>query len=423
YTLYPNDTRFIDGINEGAQLLLTWATKQHQNSQYATAIDRYDHILDAPGVDSTIKKETEIKRSYAVQGGGIPSADWLYNQAVANTTASGTFDLFERGYYLYPNNQNLVSGYKESAESLFDWATIQQNKGNFSTAIDRYKKVLTTPFKAEQFYQLIDIQLRYANNKEVLPEIIFLGTVEASNLYVREGPSTTNDSIGILSRNDYIEILETVNANWFKINYNGTIGYVASAYITSQYTPTSPNAGPLTGRTIILDAGHGGKDPGASSNGMLEKNIVLDITLRAQQLLIDSGATVILTRSRDEFIELSERAKIANNSDADIFISIHANRYDGIANGTETFWHSNYERNDSVKLANALQISTVKKLGTNYRRVAEGDYHVIRETKIPSALLEVAFLDNDIDAMKLAQFKYRQLSAEAIQEGVINYFK
>uniref|UniRef100_UPI0018E56E40 hypothetical protein n=1 Tax=Paraliobacillus zengyii TaxID=2213194 RepID=UPI0018E56E40 len=66
YTLYPNDTRFIDGINEGAQLLLTWATKQHQNSQYATAIDRYDHILDAPGVDSTIKKETEIKRSYAV---------------------------------------------------------------------------------------------------------------------------------------------------------------------------------------------------------------------------------------------------------------------------------------------------------------------------------------------------------------------
>lgn len=181
--------------------------------------------------------------------------------------------------------------------------------------------------------------------------------------------------------------------------------------------------GPLAGRTIMLDPGHGGSDPGAIANGMVEKDLVLDISKRAQKLLEDAGAKVIMTRETDVFVSLPNRAQMANNSDAEIFISVHANSFNGTARGTETFWHGRHERTRSIRLANALQTSVVKNIGTNYRRVVEGNYHVIRETKIPSALLEVGFMDHAGDAAKLRQSKYRQLAAVGILEGVIQYFK
>uniref|UniRef100_UPI001300449F N-acetylglucosaminidase n=1 Tax=Paraliobacillus zengyii TaxID=2213194 RepID=UPI001300449F len=280
--LYPNDTRFIDGINEGAQLLLTWATKQHQNSQYATAIDRYDHILDAPGVDSTIKKETEIKRSYAVKGGGIPSADWLYNQAVANTTASGQFDLFERGYTLYPEDQRFLSGFNSSALNLFIWAIDQHESRRFEVAIQRYDKLLESPYVSESIknialknrtqamlnkiptrqiveytgystslLQALNIQMNlstppqtddYRNEPGYIQssfvDEIEIGAISGNGVNVRKTATLDGVVYANLAYGTAFEVIKTVSGDttsgsnkWYQIKYNSETLYVHSSLV------------------------------------------------------------------------------------------------------------------------------------------------------------------------------------------------
>ncbi|MDW0114037.1 N-acetylmuramoyl-L-alanine amidase [Sporosarcina saromensis] len=175
-------------------------------------------------------------------------------------------------------------------------------------------------------------------------------------------------------------------------------------------------------KVVVLDAGHGGSDPGAKGIGFFEKELNLDLALRTRSLLEKAGYTVIMTRTTDEFLSLSQRASIANSSDGDIFISIHGNSLNGAVKGVETFWYGKYEKENSLKLAGILQKNVIKQTNMVNRRVAEGNFHVIRETKIPSALLEVGFIDNEEDAAKLRQDKYKRLIAEGIYQSVQDYF-
>ena len=179
----------------------------------------------------------------------------------------------------------------------------------------------------------------------------------------------------------------------------------------------------VSGKRIVLDPGHGGSDPGAIAPGIVEKELNLDISMRTRSLLQNAGFDVVMTRTTDVFVELADRAAIANSANADIFISIHGNSFNGSARGVETFWYGKYEKENSIRLAHALQDNVVRTTTISYRRVAEGNFHVIRETKIPSALLEVGFIDHPADAEKLKQSKYRQLAAEGIMHGVLDYFK
>ncbi|UTR16220.1 peptidoglycan-binding protein [Salipaludibacillus sp. LMS25] len=190
----------------------------------------------------------------------------------------------------------------------------------------------------------------------------------------------------------------------------------------AQLIKEQSNAGPLAGKVIVLDAGHGGSDPGAIAGGMQEKELALDVSLRAQKLLEEAGATVIMTRTTDVFLTLAERAAIANSSNADAFLSVHANAFNGSANGTETYWYHTYQSNNSQRLANSIQSATLSKLGLNNRGVKSGNFHVIRETRIPSALLELGFMDHPGDAAILRQSSSRQRAAEAIRDGMIDYF-
>jgi len=252
-----------------------------------------------------------------------------------------------------------------------------------------------------------------------------IGYVTANSLNVRSGPSgSTIDSIPLGTR---VEILSTYSRtgqnSWHQIRYDGNkTGYVSAGYIMLA-RKSSANSGPLTGKTIILDAGHGAQDPGGVGGGMLEKDVVLDISLRAEELLRAAGAEVIMIRRTDMFLSLSQRTFLANRTDADIYVSLHTNIFNGSANGTETFWNSNYRSSDSRKLAHALQDAQVAKMGTRYRRVEAASYYVIRNTHMASALLEVAFMDHSGDAAKLRSNSYRDRSAEGIRDGLINYFK
>src|SRR5690625_608715 len=188
-----------------------------------------------------------------------------------------------------------------------------------------------------------------------------------------------------------VHLTEKVGKNtWYrgKINGKGKTIWIHSNYLI----PTS--------KVVVIDAGHGGIDTGARGNGLLEKNISLDLALRTQKRLESLGYTVIMTRTTDKTLKLEQRTKIANDSNADIFVSIHINA--GGGTGIETWMQSNsYEGAKSFELAESIQNEVIKQTNVRDRGVKDGNLHVNRETKMPSSLIEVGFIDNKDDANKL----------------------
>lgn len=178
---------------------------------------------------------------------------------------------------------------------------------------------------------------------------------------------------------------------------------------------------PLAGRVIVLDAGHGGADPGAigASGGTWEKYNTLFVALDAKALLERAGAAVILTRSDDRYVPLGTRAAIANRAGADVFISIHNdwNPNPSLRGVTTYYYHAR-----SRRLAETLQASLVAALGARDVGVMRRSFQVVRETTMPAVLLELGFLSNRSDERLLADPAYRYRAAEAIYNGVVQYF-
>ncbi|PWA12882.1 hypothetical protein DCC39_03155 [Pueribacillus theae] len=235
--------------------------------------------------------------------------------------------------------------------------------------------------------------------------------------------STSSEILKSYSQGSILKY-RTYTDNW----YEATVyidGKPKIGYIHKNDVGTAPvnDVGAAPVKIVVLDPGHGGHDPGTQGNGLVEKELNLDIALRTKSLLEQRGFKVIMTRSSDVFIELRDRSRIANSSGADIFVSIHGNSFNGSAKGVETFWYGTYEKQNSIRLAHNLQNRVVEKTNSYYRRVAEGNFHVIRETKIPSALIETGFLDHPADAANLKKSSFRQRIAEGILLGIIDYFK
>lgn len=178
------------------------------------------------------------------------------------------------------------------------------------------------------------------------------------------------------------------------------------------------------GLVIVIDPGHGGSDPGASGYGEVEKELVLDISKRLEKRLVNSNYGVLMTRTDDTYPTLDERVKLANESGANAFVSIHVNAFtSSSAHGTETFWNATNASSDSKLLAEEIQKQLVAALGT-YNRGVNGKqgFKVIKDTEIPSVLVEVAFVSNPNEAQLLSDPAFRQKAADAIYNGIINYF-
>jgi N-acetylmuramoyl-L-alanine amidase len=228
--------------------------------------------------------------------------------------------------------------------------------------------------------------------------------------------------------------------------------------------PLRPNV-----RRIVIDPGHGGRDPGAIGlGGIKEKNVVLDVALRLRKILRKRGGyKVYLTRSKDLFLDLDERTVIANKKSADLFISIHANASrDKRTRGIETFllnWTDNAaakrvaarenriylkrmnknrsdlgvilaslemqnKRDESLMLAHYVQDSMVSSLSRRYGRVVDlgvkqALFHVLLGAEMPSVLVEVSFITNKTEARRLNTRPYRQRLADGIAAGIESYFK
>jgi N-acetylmuramoyl-L-alanine amidase len=213
---------------------------------------------------------------------------------------------------------------------------------------------------------------------------------------------------------------------------------------------------------IVVDAGHGGHDPGAQANGLTEADLVLDIALRLERLLQQQpGVEVVLTRRTDEFIPLEKRTAIANRENADLFLSIHANSARSTSlRGVETYFLNfamtpdaeavaarenatsaqtmgtlpvllnkialNNKLDESRELAAIMQTSLVRRLGQQNRNlrdlgVKQAPFVVLIGAQMPSVLSEISFVSNKSEAALLKQAAYRQHIAQALCDAVLKY--
>lgn len=182
---------------------------------------------------------------------------------------------------------------------------------------------------------------------------------------------------------------------------------------------------------VVLDPGHGGNDTGARGKEVDEKDVNLAIALKAGAILMKNGIHVEYTRKTDVTVGLEERALIANDFNAELFVSIHNNSDTARkGHGTETYYYAPlsmpelYMQIDERKLlAQKLQEQLISKLKLTDRGAKEGNLSVLRNTTMPSALVEVMFISWPEEHELLKQEKTRDLAAEAIAQGILNYLK
>ena len=216
---------------------------------------------------------------------------------------------------------------------------------------------------------------------------------------------------------------------------------------------------------IVIDPGHGGKDPGCvGKENTYEKDIVLDICLRLKTLLLQNqGLEIILTRETDFLVPLDDRAELANQKKADIFISVHANSYPNRKrSGVEAFYLNFNQDPDVLKvaaaenatttknisqqreilekiirtnkllesrdLANRLQKSLVTRLASQYEGIKNlgvkgGPFWVLIGGEMPSVLVEISHLSNPEEEQRLNTTQYRQMVAQGLYEGILQYIQ
>ena len=175
---------------------------------------------------------------------------------------------------------------------------------------------------------------------------------------------------------------------------------------------------------VVIDPGHGGPDPGAIGiGGLRESEVVLDVSKRVKNLLNEKGVNVRMTRNNEIDLDLPPRVAIANRTDADIFVSIHANASRGKRrdiNGLETFYYAGWR---GRLLAKKIQKQILKvSPGSPDRGVRQGRFYVIKKTKMPAVLVEIGFLTGRLDSRRLEKSIHRERLAYAITKGILEYF-
>jgi N-acetylmuramoyl-L-alanine amidase len=222
--------------------------------------------------------------------------------------------------------------------------------------------------------------------------------------------------------------------------------------------------------TVVLDAGHGGKDPGRPAKNYSEKDIALKIVLElGRKLEALEDVRVVYTRKTDKFLELKERGRIANDADADLFVSVHCNAFHTQVDGTETYvlgLHANQQNFEVAKQENSViflednyletyegfdpnspeavigltlmqeefldqSLMLASNIQTNFRNdlkrkdrgVKQAGFVVLHQTYMPSVLIETGFISNPKECKRLANSRYQDRLCDAIVHGIKNYIE
>ncbi|WEA42339.1 SH3 domain-containing protein [Priestia aryabhattai] len=246
---------------------------------------------------------------------------------------------------------------------------------------------------------------------------------KAANL--RSQPSLSAGIIRVSKAGETFEKVGEAN-DWVQIQYSGSQTAWVSKGLTAAPGSTTPDnlqspSDTLKDKIIVVDAGHGGYDPGTSGGSSIEKNLALTTAKLVASRLANAGANVFMTRSNDTFISLSGRVDVSEAKHADAFISIHYNSStSSSANGVMSFY---YNESKDKELAKYIQESMMENVTSMKNQgVRFGNYYVLRENNQRAVLLELGFLSNAHDEQIVSSNAYQQQISTGIYQGIARYF-
>ncbi|MBD2860994.1 N-acetylmuramoyl-L-alanine amidase [Paenibacillus oceani] len=193
----------------------------------------------------------------------------------------------------------------------------------------------------------------------------------------------------------------------------------------------------FSAKTVVVDAGHGGQDPGAIGvNGLYEKSVNLDVAQKLKEQLIQRGYEVVMTRTADEYLSLAQRVEQTNAAQPSLFVSVHANSHPNpnVSGSLVLYYDSDYPQDsypaseamaklspESKKLANLVLKNIISETGFADKGIVPSAAYVIRMGQVPSILVETAFLSHSGDAARLSDSPVRQKLADGIAKGIAAY--
>jgi len=207
-----------------------------------------------------------------------------------------------------------------------------------------------------------------------------------------------------------------------KVNFQIASAQILNTAAREYLVEVLPYITPFYGIKIMVDAGHGGHDPGAKSiNGYKEKDINIDVAIKLNNLLTQAGVESYLMRSNDTFVPLYDRPKITNNLGVDLFVSIHANALPqkSVKRGSE-IW---YYKDDSSEFAKVVLSEIIKETGMPNSGIHTNSFVVVKYTTMPSILVEMGYLTNATDESLLMNGNFRQKMAQGIFNGIKLYLE
>lgn len=255
-------------------------------------------------------------------------------------------------------------------------------------------------------------------------------TVSGSGVRLRSGPGTGYGVLGSVTTGDRVKVLKQ-EGSWSRVTTeSGQTAWMSSQYLGGSVAVSSggglgpakgSSRGSLQGKLIAVDPGHGGNDPGmiGTTHGTEEKDLTLSTSKLLAEELRSLGARVVMTRTKDgEKPALPERVKTAADAAADAFVSVHYNSAKNQASGTLVFY---YSKSKDAPLAHAME-GRLQGLSLRSNGISFGDYHVLRENRLPSVLVELGFLSNAKDEKEARTASYQRAAAKAVAEGLQDYF-
>lgn len=244
-------------------------------------------------------------------------------------------------------------------------------------------------------------ELKNANNR------VLLFTYENGRVYVN---GSSVGSIGTVTKSGGVTYVSELLVSRIR------------AHLISSHTPpktVTPNYRTTSG-TVVVDPGHGGSDPGATSySGYYEKNVNLSIARKVATYLENSGVNVIMTRNSDTFIELNDRAEIANRANADLFVSIHCDSHPKSSQRGYTLYVAPTASWSSKKTAAAIEQS-MSRTELSSIGIRSRDFRVLVRTSCPAVLVECGYLTNPYEADLLDDSGFQDRIARAIADGIVN---
>lgn len=317
---------------------------------------------------------------------------WVSSNYITATTWTG---------YVTATNLNLRSAPGGSVLGTLPKGTAVKVYGNDGTWLKVYASTLgKTGWVSESFVS------------KQKPAITVPKVVLKVNSNIRKGPSTSYAILYTAKAGTFMDKLGESNG-WVKVKSpTGVIGWVSGTVVRD------PNS-VLKGKVIVLDPGHGGYDSGTRGVTYLEKTLTLRTALELKPLLESAGAKVIMTRSSDYYLSLTQRVNISNYNKAHAFISLHYNAYSSTSSGVMTFYYSSSKDSALSGLiqSNLAASTQLRNMGSKY-----GNYHVLRENRQPAALVELGFLSNPTEEKLVATSTYQKKAAKGIYNGLFRYF-